>query len=148
MAWDSSWTWTRSSKTSWVTGCARIIEPAGYRIGLQNSFLLDDAARLSIRPDVLIRHGAGSVVAVADIKYKEPETTAIGTSDVYQAVVYAKRFDLDTVHLVYAGPPPYDRLRIGDVEVRLASVDLEAADRGIADLAATILAAIDLWRSP
>ena len=71
-------------------GLRKIIEPAGHRVGLQNSLPLDEAGRLTIRPDVLLRDDAGSVVAVADIKYKQPEAKAAAASDVYQAVVYAQ----------------------------------------------------------
>lgn len=73
-----------------------------------------------------------------DVKYKQPDDKAVLISDVYQAVAYANRFDLTAVTLVYAGPPPYERLTIGDVTVALDWVDLANPEGSLDGLSAQI----------
>ena len=73
-----------------------------------------------------MRDTSGSVAAIADIKYKRPSTDNLLPDDVYQAVAYATRYGLDRVALIFAEPPPAPELRVGDITVRLLSLDLSA----------------------
>lgn len=117
---------------------------------LQCELPLDRDCRLAIRPDVICRDRFGGVVAVADVKYKQPDLHGIAPGDIYQALAYAHRFGLGCVHLIYASPPPYGELQVGDVDVRLAWVDLalpaEGRQEQIDALAAEILPTAVLGR--
>src|SRR5690606_33256378 len=92
-----------------------------FSVDLQHRAHLDHEKRIDIRPDVVVSSGT-DVVAVADLKNKR--TGTISPDDVYQAVGYATRFRLTEVSLVYPEPPPYEEVLVGDVRVRLLSVDI------------------------
>jgi 5-methylcytosine-specific restriction endonuclease McrBC regulatory subunit McrC len=64
------------------------------------------------------------MVDVLDVKYKLPTQRSITNADVYQVVVYAQRFGLDQVHLVYPEPPPWPELHVNGVTIHLHGVDL------------------------
>lgn len=98
----------------------------GLRVILQHSDHLDQHRHVGIRPDIVVRDASGSVTAVADIKYKRPSTNKLLPDDVYQALAYATRYGLDRVALIFAEPPPVPELKVGDITVRLLSVDLSA----------------------
>jgi 5-methylcytosine-specific restriction enzyme subunit McrC len=99
----------------------------GLRVILQHSDHLDHHRHVGIRPDVVVRDTSGSVAAIADIKYKRPSTDKLSPGDVYQAVAYATRYGLDRVALIFAEPPPVPELKVGDIAVRLLSLDLSTA---------------------
>lgn len=103
-------------------GMRTAVELAGDRLDLQLTGSLDEGERLSIRLD-LARLRAGEVVAIGDVKYRDPAKRDIN-HDVYQVLAYAHRFGLDHVHLVYAAPPMFSEARVGGVTVHLHSVDL------------------------
>lgn len=105
-------------------GICRALDPRVFAVDLQREHRLDDDGRLKIRPDVICRSADRQVVAVADVKYKQPDLREVSPQDVYQVLTYVHRFGLDEVHLVYASPPPFDRLRVGGVEVVLSWIDL------------------------
>jgi len=90
----------------------------------QDSHPLDRDRRLSIQPDIVVRNAGGQVVDVLDVKYKLPTQRSITNADVYQVVVYAQRFGLDQVHLVYPEAPPWPELHVNGVTIHLCSVDL------------------------
>jgi 5-methylcytosine-specific restriction enzyme subunit McrC len=96
----------------------------GLRVILQHSDHLDHHRHVGIRPDVVVRDTSGSVAAIADIKYKRPSTDKLSPGDVYQAVACATRYGLDRVALIFAEPPPVPELKVGDITVRLLSLDL------------------------
>ena len=97
-------------------------------IDAQRTYPLDDDARLTIRPDlVLIRDGA--VLAVADVKYKLLDGGTVPNPDVYQLITYCARLGLDTGHLIYASPsaiPEYRFVSAG-ISLRVHGVDLAAS---------------------
>ncbi|MBD3942537.1 hypothetical protein IF188_12595 [Microbacterium sp. NEAU-LLC] len=102
-------------------GIDRALSPRGLTVDLQHRGHLDYEKRIDIRPDVVVFDGS-DVVAVADLKNKR--TGALSTGDVYQAVAYATRYRLTEVWLIYPEPPPYDEVTVGEVRVRLLSVDI------------------------
>jgi 5-methylcytosine-specific restriction enzyme subunit McrC len=99
----------------------------GLRVILQHSDHLDHHRHVGIRPDVVVRDTSGSVAAIADIKYKRPSTDKLSPGDVYQAVACPTRYGLDRVALIFAEPPPVPELKVGDITVRLLSLDLSTA---------------------
>jgi 5-methylcytosine-specific restriction enzyme subunit McrC len=107
-------------------GLQKVLEGTGMRVLLQHTDHLDYHRCVEIRPDIVVRDTSGSVAAVADIKYKRPSTDKLSPGDVYQAVAYATRYGLDRVFLIFAEPPPVPELQVGDITVRLLSVDLSA----------------------
>jgi hypothetical protein len=60
-------------------------------------------------------------IGTAEISARENDQ-----DDVYQALAYATRYGLDRVALIFAEPPPVPELQVGDITVRLLSVDLSA----------------------
>jgi 5-methylcytosine-specific restriction enzyme subunit McrC len=107
-------------------GLQKVLEGTGLRVLLQHTDHLDYHRRVEIRPDIVVRDASGSVTAIADIKYKRPTTDSLLPDDVYQAVAYATRYGLDRVALIFAEPPPGPELQVGNITVRLSSVDLSA----------------------
>lgn len=114
---------------------ARVIVGLGLHEALERGWFASSAAahgplvyhrHVDIRPDIVVRDTSGSVAAVADIKHKRPSTDKVSPGDVYQAVAYATRCGLDRVALIFAEPPPVAELRVGNITVRLLSVDLSA----------------------
>ena len=107
-------------------GLQQVLNGTGFRVLLQHTDHLDYQRYVEIRPDIIVRDTSGSVVAIADVKYKRPSTDKLSPSDVYQAVAYATRYGLDRVALIFAEPPPVTELHVADITVRLLSVDLSA----------------------
>jgi 5-methylcytosine-specific restriction enzyme subunit McrC len=105
-------------------GLQQVLEETGFRVLLQHTDHLDYHRHVAIRPDIVVRDTSGSVVAIADIKYKRPSTDNLLPDDVYQAVAYATRYGLDRVALIFAETPPMAELQVGDITVRLLSLDL------------------------
>lgn len=96
-------------------------------IDAQRTYPLDDDARLTIRPDlVLIRDDA--VIAVADVKYKLLDGGTVPNPDVYQLITYCARLGLDTGHLIYASPSAIPEYRFVSAGITLLvhGVDLAA----------------------
>jgi 5-methylcytosine-specific restriction enzyme subunit McrC len=100
------------------------LEPHGYTTHLQEEHFLDAERTTRVRPDVIVR-SSGTPIAVADIKYKVPESQP-PASDLFQAVTYARRFGLDEVTLIYAAPTRTPVLTIGGARVRVTHIDLDA----------------------
>ena len=106
-------------------GLKRHIAAQGWGdVGLQDVLDLDDDGRFKIRPDIVWRR-AGQIVAVGDVKYKRPDLDGTKSGDLYQALAYATRFDLDECALIYATPPPVTEIRIGEKRIPMFFVDLE-----------------------
>jgi 5-methylcytosine-specific restriction enzyme subunit McrC len=105
-------------------GLRNALSDYGLRVVLQHSDHLDQHRQVAIRPDIVVRDASGSVAAVADVKYKRPSTDGISPEDVYQAVAYATRYGLDSAALIFAEPPRVTELHVGDITIRLLSVDL------------------------
>lgn len=89
----------------------------GLHVPAQRNHPLDDGGRVVVRPDIVIKRGE-TVVAVADAKYKIEQPSGYPNADVYQALVYARRFGLSTAHLLYAkGEAAAERIEVPSVGV-------------------------------
>lgn len=124
-------------------GLRQALEPVAGSVELQETVDLDTAGHTTIRPDVVWRV-EGRAVAVVDAKYKLPDARPNLSGDVYQVLVYAARYGLDNVHLVYAERPPVAALEVGDVIVHLHHIDIGATAElrlsRLADIAANVRA--------
>ncbi|WP_167043550.1 restriction endonuclease [Salinibacterium sp. ZJ454] len=77
------------------------IEPLGGKVTAQMRGTLDQANRLTIRPDIAW-NVHGRVVAILDAKYKAEKPAGYPHADVYQMLAYCTRWGLDDGHLIYA----------------------------------------------
>ncbi len=105
-------------------GIRTALRNSGHVVQLQRNDWLDADQKLQMRPDILISHGE-IPIAVADIKYKQPGAKGVSTDDVYQAVAYATRYDLDAVHLIYASTPPVPEIHVGRITIHLHGVEID-----------------------
>jgi len=76
----------------------------------QGHYALDVENIFTIKPDFLIKNFEGEVIAVADTKYKRLNNNkiknyGISSSDVYQLLSYAHKFNTNTILLIYPQPP-------------------------------------------
>jgi 5-methylcytosine-specific restriction enzyme subunit McrC len=104
-------------------GLRQALEPHGGRVAFQDTRNLDRMGYATIRPDVVWTID-GRPMAIIDAKYKLPTTKDIDNADIYQVLVYAARYGLTDVHLVYAEQPPVSQLEVGDVTVHLHHLEL------------------------
>lgn len=75
----------------------------GLRCAAQeNHHRLDEAGRVRIRPDLVVR-GRDGIRCVVDAKYKDLRGGLPSTTDLYQMVSYCTALGLERAHLVYAG---------------------------------------------
>jgi len=88
----------------------KVLDGTDFRVLLQHTDYLDYQRYVGIRPDIVVCDASRSVAAIADVKYKRPSTDKLSPNDVYQAVAYATRYGLDRVALIFAEPPPSDRV--------------------------------------
>ncbi|GAA1461880.1 McrC family protein [Nocardiopsis exhalans] len=63
---------------------------------------LDEAGRIRIRPDLVVR-GRDGIRCVVDAKYKDLKGGLPSTTDLYQMVSYCTALGCERAHLVYAG---------------------------------------------
>jgi len=110
------------------------LERHGGRVRFQYSARrLDDAARLTLKPDITWWHD-GVCRAVIDAKYKALAVSGIPNADAYQMLAYCIAFGLECGHLVYAkdaGQEPLDHVVSGSgtlIRVRAIDVEHEPAD--------------------
>jgi 5-methylcytosine-specific restriction enzyme subunit McrC len=105
------------------------LERHGGRVRLQyNATHLDDAARLTLKPDITWWHD-GVCRAVIDAKYKALAVSGIPNADAYQMLAYCIAFGLERGHLVYAkdaGHEPLDHIVSGaGTRIRVDAIDVE-----------------------
>lgn len=118
-------------------GIRAALAPA-LTVDLQDGDCLDMQRRIPIRPDIVVRDRARTI-AVADVKYKRVSTGGVSSDDVFQALAYAIRFGLRECTLIYPERPPIERLEVGDVTVRLESVEIDQS-RAAREAALSVLA--------
>jgi 5-methylcytosine-specific restriction enzyme subunit McrC len=100
----------------------------GLRLAAQARWHLDTGARLTIKPDLVVRRGT-THIAVADTKYKLLDDSGkFPNADAYQLVTYCLRLGLPVGHLIYAAadhpvPQPY-AIRGTDVVLQVHAIDL------------------------
>lgn len=98
----------------------------GGRVEGQYRWWLDEAGRVPLRPDIVWVRG-GSVVAVADAKYKAEKPSGYPNADLYQLLAYCTVLGLPVGHLVYAAGnevPARHVVRGTGVEIVCHALDL------------------------
>jgi 5-methylcytosine-specific restriction enzyme subunit McrC len=92
------------------------LAPVGISVESQlTSWTLDREGQIKLRPDLVLA-ATGRILTVADTKYKVwgQAGSSPPNADVYQALAYALRADVDTSHLLYVS---------GDVVPRTYTID-------------------------
>lgn len=119
-------------------------EYGGRVIGQDRGYFLDEANRISIRPDI-VWYLRGRTVAVADAKYKVEQPTGYPNADLYQMLAYCTALRLTRGHLIYAkgaGEAVTHTVREAGVEIIGHALELDAAPTllldQISDLAGTL----------
>ena len=88
---------------SFVTVALRAaLAPYGGTVRGQLRTYLDEAAEVTIKPDVVWLHPDGRPCGVLDAKYKAERPGGFPDADLYQALAYATALGLPEAHLVYA----------------------------------------------
>lgn len=105
-SFDNIWGKVDDNKANWPN----------YSVEFQNqrTYALDENNVFTIKPDFLIKNSLDEVIAVADTKYKrlsnnEYENYGISSSDVYQVLSYAHKFNAKIILLIY--PQPLDKFK-------------------------------------
>ena len=119
----------------------------GRVVGQARGWFLDEAMRVSLRPDV-VWYWNGAPAAVADAKYKVESPAGYPNADLYQMLAYCTALQLSRGHLVYAksaGQTVRHRVREADVEIIGHALDLDcepdALLRQVHDLAGELAGA-------
>lgn len=98
----------------------------GVRVEAQFTDYLDEAHKISIRPDLSWWSGR-RCLGVADIKYKSLSFAELPNPDVYQLLAYCVAYDVPKGFLIYAAGnevPGVHRVRNLGVEIEIVAVDL------------------------
>jgi 5-methylcytosine-specific restriction enzyme subunit McrC len=124
----------------------------GGRVVAQARGHLDLAGRVVLRPDITWQVG-GTVVAVADAKYKSEKPAGYPNADLYQLLAYCTVLGLRVGHLVYAAgneEPVRHVVRGAGVEILCHALDLSRSPgellAEVCDLARAVVATIPLPR--
>jgi 5-methylcytosine-specific restriction endonuclease McrBC regulatory subunit McrC len=93
----------------------------------QNHYALDEENVFTIKPDFLIRDRNDKVIAVLDAKYKRlnnrvHENYGISSSDVYQVLSYAYKFNTDKMFLIYP-KPSQDIDKVGSFALKIDNLE-------------------------
>jgi 5-methylcytosine-specific restriction enzyme subunit McrC len=111
-------------------------------VRLQDRSHLDEARRLSIRPDIVWK-SRDHALAVMDAKYKAEKPSGYPHADVYQMLAYCTRYGLTDGHLIYAAGETEQLVHeiLGaDVRIHCHAVDLSGS---IGEMHASIQAVAD-----
>jgi 5-methylcytosine-specific restriction enzyme subunit McrC len=122
------------------------LEPAygGRVIGQDKRWSLDEAQRVSLRPDVVWYRG-GEPAAVADAKYKVEAQAGYPNADIYQMLAYCTALRLPIGHLIYAkgaGEAVRHDIRGAGVAVLGHALDLDSNPEGLLRQVDSLAAAI------
>lgn len=87
----------------------RLLLPLGYTVQTQGPrwYLAEDSkgkAAFQLRPDIAVRDAEGTLILIADTKWKQPGanvTKGISSADAYQMTVYAQRYRVPSACLIY-----------------------------------------------
>ncbi|MCF8608904.1 McrC family protein [Gordonia sp. HY285] len=110
--------------------CAALSESLGGRTATQYGISLDDADRVTMRPDLIWFDGQRRVCAVIDAKYKAERPEGFPYADLYQLLAYCTATGLQHGHLVYAKgnePSRTHVVREAGVTIHCHTVDLSAS---------------------
>jgi len=102
------------------------IASRGLRVEPQLTDSLDEAGKISIRPDLSWWDG-NRCVGVADVKYKSLSLTDLPNADVYQLLAYCVVHDVPRGFLIYAAgneSPDVHRVRNLGVEIEIITLNL------------------------
>lgn len=120
----------------------------GGRSSLQHQMHLDEARRVSMRPDFYWSNSDGQQ-AVVDAKYKATRLDAFPNADLYQLLAYCTVLGVDHGHLVYAkgnGETTTHQVAGSAVRIHCHTLDLSAPPEvllmQVADVALTIRGAV------
>lgn len=134
----------------YLTAGLRVALPAfGGDVRTQHRDVLDEAARVQIRPDITWWR-AGQCVAVVDAKYKAT-TAGLPNADLYQMLAYCTVLGLPRGHLVYAAGnelPAEHVVRCAGTVIVVHALQLDLPVHGLVagmrELAAAIASGADL----
>ncbi len=135
-----------------VTAALREALTADYggRVVGQDSHLLDEAGRVTLRPDIVWKVTEARV-AVIDAKYKAEKPAGYPNADLYQLLAYCIVLGLRTGHLVYAQgneQPARHVIRQSGIEIFCHAIDLDSDPNRLLDqmrsLAGNIASIADL----
>lgn len=112
---------------AFVTQVLRDHAPAWLTIAAQVSIHLDEAKKVRMRPDLVVRE-RGVPKLVADCKYKRLEPEGLQHHDLYQVLAYCTAMDVAQGLLVYPAHEvhTHDEIRVQNtgVRIRQATIDL------------------------
>ncbi|MGH3305937.1 MAG: McrC family protein [Streptosporangiaceae bacterium] len=100
----------------------------GRVVGQDRGWFLDEAKRVSLRPDV-VWYLRGVPAAVADAKYKAESPAGYPNADLYQMLAYCTALELPCGHLIYAkgaGDAVRHEIRQAGVEIIGHALDLDS----------------------
>ena len=103
------------------------LQRRGVRAAAQWKGHLDDASRLTIKPDLTWWSGP-RCLGVADIKYKSLGLKEMPNADAYQALAYCTALGLGVGHLIYAAgneEPAVHQVRHAGTEIHVVALDLD-----------------------
>lgn len=110
-----------------TTALAEALNPYGGRSVPQYRTAMDEAAEVTMKPDLVWLREDGTVGAVMDAKYKAEKPAGFPGADLYQLLAYCTVLGLSEGHLVYAkGNELVRKLKIvrSDVTIHCHTLDL------------------------
>ncbi|MFJ5225116.1 McrC family protein [Streptomyces sp. NPDC088400] len=100
-----------------------------HLVRLQDSHHLDEAARIRMKPDLVVYGSGGRTPrAVVDAKYKAEKRDGYPDADLYQMLAYCTALGLPRGHLVYAkgnAPHTAHRVRYAGIFIHQHALDLD-----------------------
>lgn len=103
-------------------------EPPGFRVELQDPTYLDKRRRVSVQPDIAVRH-RGAIRLVADAKYKIQEPEEFRNHDLYQILAYCLAKHVEQGMLIYPQHTARDRTELEIIDdrttIRLTTLSLD-----------------------
>lgn len=105
----------------------------GGRVAAQDRHFLDDAAKVTLRPDI-VWYRRGRPAEVADAKYKAEGPTGYPNADLYQMLAYCTALKLPRGHLIYAlgaGEPARHVIREAGIEILAHALFLDTQPAGL-----------------
>jgi 5-methylcytosine-specific restriction enzyme subunit McrC len=116
----------------------------GQVVGQDRDWFLDEAKRISLRPDV-VWYRRGAPAAVADTKYKAESPAGYPNADIYQMLAYCTALKLPCGHLIYAkgaGEAVRHEIRETGISVLGHAVDLDSDPADLLDQVRDIAGAL------
>ena len=126
------------------------LAPLGYSVSAQDKsyYLFDDPKRFAMRPDIVIRRKSDSAIFIMDTKWKilsdSKANYGISQADMYQMYAYQKKYDAETVTLLYPKtekglPDNIEFKSLDNVVVKVLFVDLFDVQNSISHILEPIM---------